>query len=130
MKTIVVLMAFISSMAMAQTRCDLNFKVTQLCAQIDWIYGPFLDQNNSLTISVNKNDAVKSIKVIPWMVMSEGHEHGSRPVKMSVTSELEYRIENAYFMGGMMGDWFLKVQLLDTNGKLLEEAKAPISFKN
>ena len=112
---------------LAEERCDVKFSQTNVCANIDWIYGPFLDQYTSAKISHSENNNVVSLKVIPWMVMAN-HEHGSRPVLLTKTSDREYLVEKAFFMGGMEGHWFFKIQLLDVNKKVLEESRYSIVF--
>lgn len=117
------------TMAFADDRCDMKFSKTSVCANIDWVYGPYLDQYNSAKISLSENNQVSSIQVIPWMVMG-AHEHGSRPVVLTKTGDREFLIEKAYFMGGMDGKWFFKVQLNDSKNTLIEENKYLIEFKN
>lgn len=118
----------ITPLIQAQDRCDISFNNTAVCANIDWIYGPYLDQYSSAKISLTANTNVKSIKVIPWMVMS-GHEHGSRPIVLTKTGDYEYLVEKAYFMGGMVGTWYFKVQLFNQQNALLEENRYLIQFK-
>jgi hypothetical protein len=85
MKLIIGLMAFFAlNLAFSSERCDLRFTQTSVCANIDWIYGPYLDQYNSAKISISENNTIGSLKVIPWMVMNS-HEHGSRPVVLTKT---------------------------------------------
>lgn len=130
MKSLVLtlILTFLSiNIAIADENCGIKFEKTNVCANIEWIYGPYLDQYNSAKISLTNIENFTSIKVIPWMVMSS-HEHGSRPVTLTKTSDNEYLIEKAYFMGGMQGTWFFKVQLLkDTT--VLEEVRTAIQFK-
>jgi len=120
---------FMTTHLMASERCDVQFKQVSVCANIDWVYGPYLDQYNSARISYTESDKVSSLKIIPWMVM-RNHEHGSRPVVLTKTGDRDYLIEKAFFMGGMEGQWFFKVQLLDPSNKLIEEARYLITFKN
>lgn len=61
------------------------------------------------------------------MVMPS-HEHGSRPVVLTKLGDREYLAEKAYFMGGMDGQWFLKIQLLDADKINLEETRYLINF--
>jgi hypothetical protein len=42
----------------------------------------------------------------------------------------EFLIEKAYFMGGMDGQWFLKIQLNDANHSFIEEVRYLIEFNN
>ena len=128
LRAIIISIVLLTSIAFADDRCDVKFSKTSLCANIDWIYGPYLDQYNSAKISLSENDKVASIKVIPWMVMSN-HEHGSRPVVLTKTGDREFLIEKAYFMGGMDGSWFFKIQLNDSTNNLIEEARYLLEFK-
>lgn len=112
----------------ANDRCDLTFTKTNTCVNFDWVYGPFLDQYNSVKVSYQETIDVKSIKVIPWMVMQHGHEHGSRPVTMTKTGDREFLIDKIFFMGGMIGEWYLRVQLLDSKNVILEEQRQLIKF--
>lgn len=109
-------------------RCDINFSKSNTCVQIDWVYGPYLDQYNSLKITYSDSNLVNSINVIPWMVMSS-HEHGSRPVVLTKTGDREFLVEKAYFMGGMDGQWYLKIQLLDSSKFIIDENRYLINFK-
>lgn len=130
LNTLILVLAISSfTPAFADDRCDIKFSKTSVCANINWMYGPYLDQYNSAKLSLSENDQVGSIKVIPWMVMSN-HEHGSSPVVLTKTGDREFLIEKAYFMDGMDGIWFLKIQLNDLKNALIEETKYPIEFKN
>ncbi len=112
----------------ANDRCDLKFSKVNTCVNFDWVYGPFFDQYNSVKVSYNENPEITNIKVIPWMVMQHGHEHGSRPVVMTKTGDREFLIDKIFFMGGMMGEWFLRIQLLDSNNAVLEEQRQLINL--
>jgi hypothetical protein len=112
----------------AEERCDVKFFKVSVCANIDWVYGPFLDQYNSLKISLTENDKASSVKIIPWMVMSDV-EHGSRPVVLTKIGDREFLIEKAYFMSGMDGQWFFKIQINDSKNMLIEEVRYLIEFK-
>ncbi len=112
----------------ANDRCDLTFIKTNTCVNFDWVYGPYLDQYNSVKVSYQETINVTAIKVIPWMVMQHGHEHGSRPVTMTKTGDREFLIDKIFFMGGMIGEWYLRVQLLDSKNVILEEQRQLIKF--
>jgi hypothetical protein len=114
---------------LASDRCDVKFSKSSVCANIDWIYGPYLDQYCSAKITLSENDHVSAIKIIPWMVMGS-HEHGSRPVILTQTSDREFLVDKAYFMGGMEGQWYFKIQLNNSNNSLIEETRYLIEFKN
>lgn len=128
MKNLLAMALLISSFNLfAADRCDLKLEKSNVCANFTWVYGPLLDQYNSVKIEYTENSQVSSIKVIPWMVM-HGHEHGSRPVVLTKTGDREYLVDKIFFMGGMQGEWYLKVQLLDSQNKLIEEARKLIEF--
>lgn len=130
MKKIFLLSFLLFSFAKANEaiRCDLNFKKLSACAEIDWVYGPYLDQYTSFNVKYSENAAITSIKVIPWMVMKD-HEHGSRPVNMTKIGERDFLVDKAYFMGGMMGTWYIKVQLFNAQNQMIDEDKLPVTFK-
>jgi hypothetical protein len=128
MKTILLLTSLIfSTTTFADSRCDFTFPNSKVCAELNWLYGPYFDQENSFRISLTNSTQYNAIKVIPWMVM-HGHEHGSGPVKMKTIGQNEFQIDNAHFLGGMMGDWFIRLQLL--NGiQVVEEARLKVEPK-
>jgi hypothetical protein len=128
-KIIILLISLSSFSIFANDRCDVKFSKSSVCANIDWIYGPYLDQYSSAKITLSENDQVSAIKIIPWMVMGS-HEHGSRPVVLTQTGDREFLIEKAYFMGGMDGLWYFKIQLNNSNNTLIEESRYLIEFKN
>jgi len=107
-----------------QIRCDVQFK-NNICAEINWTYGPFFDKYSSAVLLLNQ---ARQIKVIPWMVMDK-HEHGSRPVKLITLNPTEFKIDEMFFMGGMTGRWFLKIQLLDNKKNVIDEARYPVAIK-
>ena len=124
----ILLLTVMSLSVFSNERCDLTFTKTNTCVNFDWVYGPFLDQYNSVKVSFQESNEVEAIKVIPWMVMQHGHEHGSRPVTMTKTGDREYLVDKIFFMGGMVGDWYLRVQLLDSKNTILEEQRQLIKF--
>ena len=105
---------------------EINFAQNNICAKINWLTGPTFNQLNTASISLSENKDLK-LKVIPWMVMN-AHEHGSRPVVMTSISPTEYLVEKIYFMGGMQGQWYLKLQLLNDQSIVLEEIRTPVSL--
>jgi len=122
------LLSLMSLSLIANERCDLSFPKSNTCVNFEWVYGPYLDQYNTIKISYRETLDATSIKVIPWMVMQHGHEHGSRPVTMTQTGDREFLVDKIFFMGGMMGEWYLRVQLLDSKNSILEEQRQLIKF--
>ena len=119
--------ALFSTSLMACESGEISFPQSDLCAKVEWLQGPNYNQFNSIEISLNKESTYK-LNIIPWMVMSEGHEHGSRPVKITATSSTHYIVEKIYFMGGMMGDWYLRFQLLNADNSVLEEVRTLVEL--
>jgi hypothetical protein len=105
---------------------EIAFEKNNLCAKIQWITGPSVNQYNSATIALSGPTAYK-LNVLPWMVMDAGHEHGSRPVTITTVSPTDYLVEKMYFME-MMGDWYLKLQLVDAQKVVVEEVRTLVTF--
>lgn len=120
--------------------CPLQFKISQLCAQV------IPQQERNLVIKRNKFKLLfwnsqngtnqgpfvetgYSIDVVPWMRMPNGEEHGTSR-KVIVTSKIvengnfEYDLDEVRFT--MQGVWQLKIRLMQ-NGTILDEA---IQFLN
>ncbi len=128
MKTLLIttLIAYFSTSAFACEQDEISFSKQNVCAKIEWISKPVFNQYTSATV-VLKNNSGYAVNVIPWMVMDGGHEHGSRPTKITTVSPDDFLVEKIYFMGGMMGDWFLRIQLL--NGKnVIEEVRTKVEL--
>lgn len=112
--------------AFACEQGEISFPENKVCATVSWISGPVLNQFSSANIHISETHL--KLNVIPWMVMNNGHQHGSRPVSTTVISPNEYLVEKIYFMGGMMGDWFLKMQLVDDQNNIIEEVRKKIEL--
>ena len=119
-------LALSSSLVACETG-EISFPQSDLCAQLEWLQGPTYNQFNNIEISLNK-DSNYRLNIIPWMVMSGGHEHGSRPVKIVASSSTNYVVEKIYFMGGMMGDWYLRLQLLNSDNSVVEEVRTLVEL--
>lgn len=118
-------LCFISS-AYACDQGEISFPQNKVCASLSWITGPSLNQFNSVNIHISETNL--KLNVLPWMVMEGGHEHGSRPVTITTVSKADYLVEKLYFMGGMHGDWFLKLQLVDGDKKIFEEVRTKVEL--
>lgn len=106
---------------------EVAFPKADLCAKILWVEGPAYNQYSTIEVTLNKETPLK-LNVIPWMVMGGGHEHGSRNVKMTAYSSTNYSVEKIYFMGGMVGDWFLRFQLLNDQNIVTEEVRSLVEL--
>jgi hypothetical protein len=130
LRTFFMALACVYSIAsFSANRCDVKFSKVTACVNVDWIYGPFLEQYCSAKMSYSENGQIASVGVIPWMVM-EHDEHSSRPPVLSKTSDREYLLEKLYFMGHMKGEWYLKIQLKDKLNSIIDEARYHVQFKN
>lgn len=125
MKTLFLILSLLSFNLYA-SNCDVEFKETHVCAHYEWVYGPTMNEMNALRVSVSDHSQFDELKVIPWMVM-QNHEHGSRPVMTTKLNDLEYSVEKIYFMGGMVGTWYLRFILMK-DGSSLEESRVEVFF--
>lgn len=107
---------------------EIAFSQTTVCAKVEWQSKPVFNQYTSASVTL-KNNSNYTLNVIPWMVMGGGHEHGSRPVVITTVSPDDYLVEKIYFMGGMMGDWFLRLQLLNSKKQIIEESRVKVDLK-
>lgn len=112
--------------AYACVQGEISFPQNKVCATLNWIQGPSLNQFNSASLHISETNL--KLNVIPWMVMGMGHEHGSRPVTITNVSPFDYLVEKIYFMGGMSGDWFLRLQLVDDKKNVIEEVRTKIDL--
>ena len=121
-----------SSTAKAECSSELSMPKSNICVEIQWSYGPYLNQYNEAIVTLNplKSDQeikTQKIKIFPWMVMPN-HQHGSRPVVIQKLRDHEFKVEKIYFMGGMMGYWLIKVQNLTSDNTLFEEVSYRVNF--
>ncbi len=125
--TLLLACAFFNIKAYACEQGEISFSQNNVCAKVEWQNTPVFNQYTSATVTL-KNNNNYSLNVIPWMVMAGGHEHGSRPVVITPVSSDDYLIEKIYFMGGMKGDWFLRLQLLNDKKQIVEENRVKVEL--
>lgn len=118
---------FFNIKAYACEQGEIAFSQNNICAEVQWQTTPVFNQYTSATITL-KNNQTYTLNVIPWMVMAQGHEHGSRPVTITNVSPNDYLIEKIYFMGGMKGEWFLRLQLLNDKKQVVEEGRMRVNL--
>jgi hypothetical protein len=104
---------------------EIAFTKNNICVKTQWINGPSYNQFNSMAVTLSNETSLK-LNVIPWMVMTEGHEHGSRPVNVIANSNRDYIVEKIYFMSGMMGQWYLRYQLINNQNAVVEEVRTAV----
>lgn len=126
MKTLILALTFVSffTKAYACEQGEINFEKNNICAKVSWIKGPSINEFNSVSVNLSEDKNLR-LNVLPWMVMTN-MEHGSRPVTMTSVSPTDYLVEKIYFMGGMHGQWFLKLQLLNAENAVVEEIRTPV----
>ncbi len=107
-KILIILMLCFSANSYAK-KCE-GYLVDQICFDIKFEkLNRKEDSKFSLKISENdsgKVQAVDDLKVKLWMVMKNGHEHGSDPVKIENKNQV-YQVSNVWFL--MLGQWQLKI---------------------
>lgn len=128
MKTLFLALMFVSffTKAYACEQGEINFVKNNICARVDWVKGPSINEFNTVVVNLTE-DKDLTLNVLPWMVMM-GHEHGSRPVAIKAVTPRDYLIEKIYFMGGMNGQWYLKLQLLNDQKVVVEEVRLPVNL--
>lgn len=128
MKTLFLALMFVSffTKAYACEQGEINFVKNNICARVDWVKGPSINEFNTVVVNLSE-DKDLSLNVLPWMVMT-GHEHGSRPVAIKAVTPRDYLIERIYFLGGMNGQWHLKLQLLNDQKVVVEEVRVPVNL--
>jgi len=125
--SLILFFSFINLDSFACEQGEIVFSQTSVCAKLDWQSRPVYNQYLSATVAL-KNNQNYTLNVVPWMVMGGGHEHGSRPVTITAVSPGDYLIEKIYFMGGMKGEWFLRLQLLNSNKQIIEESRIKVEL--
>lgn len=118
---------FFNIKAYACEQGEIAFSQNNVCAQLEWQTTPVFNQYTSATVTLKNNHAY-TLNVIPWMIMAQGHEHGSRPVVITSVSANDYLIEKIYFMGGMKGEWFLRLQLMNAKKEVVEEGRIKVEL--
>lgn len=135
MKNVLVLIFFIINLNIAQAKsrpmCDIAFKKISLCANIQFVDGISRKSDAKFTVNYTslKNGKPVSLDSEPqvklWMVMKNGHEHGSEPLKITKKKEGVYLHENAWFL--MLGEW--KVFITAKNNGISEKSFFDVCVK-
>lgn len=121
----------------AYAHCPIYFETENLCADLKWKDGPYLNVENSFelkfwekgdhnhtTVSPNKD-----VSFLSWMVMDNGHSHGGPALKWEETDAGVFNVTNAkFFMHGMKGYWSVRIQLKEAD-VVAEEFFYTIEFK-
>ena len=98
--------------------CQIPLETENLCAEITWTDGPFINPKGDKKFSTlevlyfTKGDETKTpvnashISAYPWMIM-HGMEHGTRPVETKLLESGKYEVSKI-FMRKMMGHWEIR----------------------
>ena len=85
-------------------------KNASVCAHLKFLSSINTSDEGSFIVHVmtTNDSAISNLKVDLWMDMGSGHGHGSAPVNIATTDEVNhYLITNAWFV--MPGTWFVRV---------------------
>lgn len=117
------------SYAKASKRCDHKF-TKELCANIDF-KAPISRKNDAKFILSFVDESGKTFTkpITPniklWMVMKNGHEHGSDKVNIKQLGPNKFLVSNVWFL--MLGQWSLKINInYDGQSK---EADIPVCLR-
>lgn len=120
----------------ANASCPMSFEQTGLCAQLEWVDGPYLNTVSHFKIKFhNQNDEDEvaispqfDIKIYTWMIMASGHSHGGPALNWQEISNGIFESKDArFFMGGMNGYWEIRVDL-NSNGSLISRSSQKVEF--
>ncbi len=91
--------------------CNIQFKDSTICAEVNFTspIGRKDDATFKLTFYEGKNKIILKTKpnVYLWMIMKNGHEHGSEKLTQKIEGS-DYLFSNVWFM--MLGQWQLHVK--------------------
>lgn len=106
--------------ALSASACSVEFSKLGVCAKVNFTKDIYRKTPSAFELEFVKNKQKQKINlddrpdVKLWMVMRNGHEHGSDPVTIKKISKAKYLVENAFFF--MLGTWQVYVTA-KLNGK-------------
>jgi hypothetical protein len=119
------------SFAAKEKSCDIKIKKLNLCMTAKFVDGISRKADSKFNLSfknLKTNTQVKLTKAPQpklWMVMKNGHEHGSEVVTAKINTDGSYLIENVWFL--MQGEWKVFVDV--TQAKLTEKTMFNVCVK-
>ena len=79
------------------------------CVEIESVTDLVVKKESSFTVTLLDNvESVDDLKIYLWMIMPNGHEHGTAPLKITSLGGNKYLCEKAFFV--MKGKWQIKVE--------------------
>jgi hypothetical protein len=119
------LVLLILSISLAHANCELNFKASNLCADLNWVKGPEVNQESAFVLNFDKSFKPYQLKVDLWMQMGN-HGHGTRPLIMNEISSTEVSFTQGWFV--MKGSWLVRGFLMNEAGTVVESAQWEIKL--
>ena len=112
LKVLFVLLPLNFSYANSSISSSCQFEINKdLCINLDFKNGISRKTDSVFDIQIvdskGQNKEVKELGIVLWMVMKNGHEHGSDEVKIKPSGK-KYSVSNVWFL--MVGEWLLKVK--------------------
>lgn len=100
------------------------------CVKIKFVEGPKAKVDSKFILKFESESTpivkIENLQVILWMLMGNGHGHGSAPTQISAIGENEYLIENVWFV--MKGKWDIKINFKSDG--VNQELKIPVEILN
>jgi len=112
----------------AAPQCELVFARAGVCGNTTWVYAPeqYEEATLELRLSQLSSGAPVSPKAIKLVLDMPSMGHGSAPTKTVMKSAGVYEISRIAFF--MEGDWTMDFQILDSNGRVLDQVIVPIAI--
>lgn len=88
-----------------------QFEISKdLCVNFDFKNGISRKTDSEFEIQITdkkgQNKKVEELNIVLWMIMKNGHEHGSDTVKIKENGK-KFSVSNVWFL--MVGEWLLKI---------------------
>lgn len=103
--------------------------LTKSCAHLKFEDYPTTTKEGEFIVHVlpeHSSTIIKEIKVSLWMDMGNGNGHGSAPVEVLETEELNhFFVQNAWFV--MKGNWLVRISYLEN--KIEQKIEIPLTIK-
>ncbi|EQC44147.1 hypothetical protein [Bacteriovorax sp. DB6_IX] len=120
MKKLLVLLTTLVSVNIL-AHCPLYFSAEDLCADLEWTNGPAYNVESGFEVSFWRNgdhnhelvSPEAEVSFRPWMIMSNGHSHGGPAMTWQEVEAGLFEINDARFIGGMMGYWQVLIKVGD-----------------
>lgn len=135
MKAFILFLA-LSLNVFSEANCPLEFSSENLCAELTWIDGPYLNEESTFEVRFwNKFNPGKlvspqnEVEMYSWMIMDNGHSHGGPAISWTEESEGLFMVEDArFFMMGMKGYWNIVIRTLDESGSEIQKKMVRVQF--